>query len=196
MPNLGGILTEKLCSELGTNLIETTIGGSITTGALMCGNNSGIIVSSHITTSEKEKIISKVDLPVKEIPGPINAIGNVVLANDHGAYVHKSLTDEAISIVEEVLDVPAIRSNIAGIPTVGTAAVVTNNGMLCPPMTTDAEIEQLQTHFNVPAYIGSINYGGPLIGSGLVANIRGYVSGEDTTGPELGRIEETLGFLD
>jgi len=48
----------------------------------------------------------------------------------------------------------------------------------------------------VPADIGTINYGGPLVGSGLVANDDGYVCGTDTSGPELGRIDATLGYID
>jgi translation initiation factor 6 len=48
----------------------------------------------------------------------------------------------------------------------------------------------------VPADIGTINYGGPLVGSGLVANASGYVAGQQTTGPELGRIEDALGYID
>jgi translation initiation factor 6 len=34
------------------------------------------------------------------------------------------------------------------------------------------------------------------VGSGLVANGAGYVVGENTTGPELGRIEDALGYID
>ncbi len=48
----------------------------------------------------------------------------------------------------------------------------------------------------VPADIGTINYGGPLVGSGLLANAHGYVVGQETTGPELGRIEDALGYID
>jgi len=48
----------------------------------------------------------------------------------------------------------------------------------------------------VPADIRTINYGGPLVGSGLVANENGYVVGNDTTGPELGRIDDALGYID
>jgi translation initiation factor 6 len=48
----------------------------------------------------------------------------------------------------------------------------------------------------VRADIGTVNYGAPLVGSGLVANGSGYVVGEDTTGPELGRIEDTLDYID
>jgi len=47
----------------------------------------------------------------------------------------------------------------------------------------------------VPVNIGTINYGFPLVGSSLLANTKGYVAGLETTGIELGRIEEALGFI-
>ncbi len=194
-PNLDPALLDSLCSELKVDPIETTIGGSITTGSLLCGNNSGLLASSQLTESERKTIISEVDLPLETIPGNINAVGNILLANDHGAFVHGRLHEKAIFAIEQILDVPVICSTIAGIPTVGTAAVATNNGVLCPPLTSDIELSQLQDHFEAPVDVGSINFGSSLIGSGLVANVHGYVSGGNTTGPELGRIEETLGFL-
>ncbi len=48
----------------------------------------------------------------------------------------------------------------------------------------------------MPADIGTINYGGPLVGSGLLANDHGYICGSDTSGPELGRIDQALGYID
>jgi translation initiation factor 6 len=35
-----------------------------------------------------------------------------------------------------------------------------------------------------------------MLGSGLLANSKSYLAGSDTTGPELGRIEEALGFVE
>ncbi len=35
-----------------------------------------------------------------------------------------------------------------------------------------------------------------MLGSGLLANSKNFVAGSETTGPELGRIEEALGFLE
>jgi translation initiation factor 6 len=80
--------------------------------------------------------------------------------------------------------------------TVGTAAAATNAGVLCHPNATDAELDALEDVLGVRADIGTINYGGPLVGSGLVANDYGYVCGQETTGPELGRIEDALGYID
>ncbi|MEM4782516.1 MAG: translation initiation factor IF-6, partial [Halalkalicoccus sp.] len=58
------------------------------------------------------------------------------------------------------------------------------------------ELDFLEELLDAYADIGTINYGRPLVGSGLVANASGYVAGRDTTGPELGRIEDALGYLD
>ena len=35
-----------------------------------------------------------------------------------------------------------------------------------------------------------------MLGSGLLANSKNFVAGSETTGPELGIIEEALGFLE
>jgi translation initiation factor 6 len=149
-----------------------------------------------VTAREKEAIGEAVDLPVHELPGTINAAGNVVLANDHGAYVHPDLPRNAVQAVEDALAVPVERGDLADVRTVGTAAVATNEGVLCHPKSREPELEALEELLDVRADIGTVNYGGPLVGSGLVANDTGYVAGQDTTGPELGRIEDALGYIE
>ena len=127
---------------------------------------------------------------------PEPAVGNDILVNDHGAFVHPDLTAKSIKIIKDTLDVPVTKGTIAGLPTVGMAAVVTNKGCLCHPKITDAEKAVLQDVFNVEVMIGTVNHGFPMIGSGLVANTKGAIIGDQTTGIEMGRIEEALGFLE
>jgi translation initiation factor 6 len=187
---------EPLAEECDATPVSTTVGGSSTVGSLATGNASGLLVSSHALDAELERLREAVDAPVTELPGRINAPGNVVLANDQGAYVHPDLSDEALRTVEDALDVPAERGEIADVRTVGTAGVANNRGVLCHPKATDEQLDRLEAVLGVPADIGTVNYGAPLVGSGLVANDHGYVTGEDTTGPELGRIEDALEFVD
>ncbi len=187
---------EAFEAELGATAVPTTVAGSMTVGALAVGNENGILVSERVTDRERDRIETATDRPVVELPGRINAAGNVVLANDDGAYVHPDLTREALAAVEDALGVPVERGALADVRTVGTAAVATDDGVLCHPKTTDEELDALEELFDAYADIGTINYGGPLVGSGLVANAEGYVVGQDTTGPELGRIEDALGYID
>jgi len=176
--------------------VPTTVAGSGTVGALAVGNENGLLVSERVTDRERDRIEGETDLSVGALPGRINAAGNVVLANDRGALAHPDLSRKAVRAVGDTLDVPVERGEIAGVRTVGTAAVVTENGVLCHPKTTDETLDFLEDLFGVYADIGTINYGGPLVGSGLIANASGYVTGEETTGPELGRIEDALGYID
>jgi translation initiation factor 6 len=193
-PDVAESLQSDCGAELDVPVVATTVDGSGTVGALATGNSRGLLVSSRIRERERERIAETVDVPVTELPGRINAAGNVVLANDNGAYVHPDLPREAIQAVKDGLDVPVDRGDIAGVQTVGTAAVATNQGVLCHPKSTDEELDRLEEILEVPADIGTINYGGPLVGSGLVANSHGYIVGEETTGPELGRIDLALGY--
>jgi translation initiation factor 6 len=189
-------LVADLAGELDVPVVETTVAGAGTVGALATGNENGLLVSSRISERERDRITDAVDLPVHELPGRINAAGNVVLCNDSGAYVHANLSEEAVDAVAEALAVPVERGTLATVETVGTAAVATNRGVLAHPKSTDAELDALEDLLDVPADIGTVNYGGPLVGSGLLANEHGYVVGTDTSGPELGRIDDALGYID
>jgi translation initiation factor 6 len=193
-PDVDADLRESCGAELDVPVIATTVGSSGTVGALVAANSHGILVTSRIRDRERDQIQDVVDLPVTELPGRINAAGNVVLANDNGAYVHPDLPRDGVQAVKDGLDVPVQRGTIAGVETVGTAAVATNRGVLCHPKSTDETLDELEELLGVPADIGTINYGGPLVGSGLVANDHGYLVGERTTGPELGRIDAALGY--
>jgi translation initiation factor 6 len=195
-PDLDDGLVADVEDELDVPAVPTTVGGAGTVGALATGNENGLLVSSRVSDRERERIREATGLRVTELPGRINAAGNVVLANDYGAFVHPDLPRNAVQAVRDGLDVPVERGNVAGVNTVGTAAAATNAGVLCHPNATDAELDALEDVLGVRADIGTINYGGPLVGSGLVANDYGYVCGQETTGPELGRIEDALGYID
>ena len=195
-PDVEDDLREDLGAELEVPVVPTTVAGSGTVGALATGNENGLLVTSRVRERERDRIAEATDLPVRELPGRINAAGNVVCCNDYGAYVHADLSREAVQVVKDALDVPVERGTLATVHTVGTAAVATNRGVLCHPKATDGELDALEELLDVPADIGTVNYGGPLVGSGLVANENGYVVGNDTTGPELGRIDDALGYID
>ena len=195
-PDIDESLLSDFEDELEVPSVPTTVAGSGTVGALAVGNENGLLVSERITDRERDRIEDATDLPVGELPGRINAAGNVVLANDRGAFVHPDLSRKALKTVSDALDVPVERGTIADVRTVGTAAAVTDEGVLCHPKTTDEKLDFLEELFGVYADIGTINYGGPLVGSGLIANASGYVAGNETTGPELGRIEDALGYID
>ena len=110
--------------------------------------------------------------------------------------VHPDIKNKTVKEIEDVLGVPVTKGTIGGLKTVGMSAVVTGKGLLCHPKSSDEELRVLEKVFGVPVMIGTVNHGSPVIGSGLVANSKGAIIGNLTTGIEMGRIEEALKFLD
>lgn len=184
-----------IADVLGVNVIEFCIVDSTIIGSLLTLNSHGAIVTAYADT-ETLKTIEQQGLKVFPIKDVINAAGNDILVNDHGALVHPDLKAQAVKKIGDTLGVPVHKGTIASFGTVGMAAVVTNKGCLCHPKVTEEEKQQLEAVFDVDVMIGTVNHGFPMIGSGLVANTKGAIIGNMSTGIEMGRIEEALGFLD
>jgi len=180
---------------LGVKVLELCIADSTIVGSLLTCNSFGAIVTAF-ATAETFSALEEQGLRVFPIKDVINAAGNDILTNDHGALVHPDLKNSTVKKIGETLDVPVQKGTIASLGTVGMAAVVTNKGCLCHPKTTKEEKQQLEKVFDVDVMIGTVNHGFPMIGSGLVANTKGAIIGKMTTGIEMGRIEEALGFLE
>jgi translation initiation factor 6 len=187
--------TKKLIAEvLGVKTVDLSIANSTIIGSLLTFNSYGAIVTEY-ADKETLKTIENQGLKIYPIKDVINASGNDILVNDHGALVHPDLQNATVKKISDILGVPVQKGTIASFGTVGMAAVVTNKGCLCHPKVTDEEKQQLEKIFDVDVMIGTVNHGFPMIGSGLVANIKGAIIGKMTTGIEMGRIEEALGFF-
>lgn len=179
--------------SLGVPAVSTSIGGSFIIGALMCANAHGVIAAGFM--SEKELRALRKHSKAARLNDHLNAAGNVILANDTAALVHPDISERSLRMVTKTLGVPVHRGTIGGLKTVGMAGIATNKGVLVHPKATSAEIAFIEEVFDLPVDIGTVNFGSPLVGSGLLANSKGYVTGEDTTGPEISRIEDALGFM-
>ncbi len=106
--------------------------------------------------------------------------------------IHPQFGDKSIKQIEETLGVEVMQGTIAGLKTVGTAAVITNNGGICHPKIKEDEREFIKSLLKVDVELGTANYGAPMVGACIVANSKGAVTGNVTTGIELGRIEDAL----
>ncbi|MEZ5336066.1 MAG: translation initiation factor IF-6 [Methanolobus sp.] len=102
-------------------------------------------------------------------------MGNVVLANDTAALVHPELSDKTIEAIGNALKVEVRRGTIGGVKTVGMAGVATNKGLLVNPRATASRAKYLRNYSDF-LWIGTHNYGSQMVGSGLIANTRGYVA--------------------
>ncbi len=183
---------KELEESLSVAAIASSIGGSAIIGSLLKGNSGGVIVAGFVLEKELRHI--RKHTKAARLTGELNAAGNLILANDSAALVHPDLSDKSINVIKKTLGVEVKRGTIGGLKTVGMAGIATNKGVLVHPKSTPSEIAILEELFNLPVDIGTVNFGSPLVGSGILANSNGYVAGEETTGPEISRIEDALGY--
>ena len=92
-------LLEKL---LGVRVVETLVNGSVVVGALSRGNSNGFLFPRGSGTEELQKLT---EVPAEAFPDRLNAVGNIVLANDTAALVHPELSDNALKTIGKTLKV-------------------------------------------------------------------------------------------
>ncbi len=187
-------VVESLKNELDVDVVVTTVAGSELAGAMIAANSSGILVCKHVSAKEIE-ILSRV-ADVYIVDTNMTCLGNVVCVNDRGAVIHPEADSRIEEAVRDKLDVDVIRGTVGGIKTVGMAAVVTNKGGLLHQSASDWEVKRIEKTLGIETEKGTVNFGQDVVGAGLIANTKGYIVGRDTTGFELGIVEQALGFVE
>ncbi|MFL2940198.1 MAG: translation initiation factor IF-6 [Candidatus Poseidoniales archaeon] len=186
---------EAISEALGTKLEIITLGGSRVLGTLIAMNNNGILVSNIVTDLELEKFaeISKLhNIEFGVLPDRSNAIGNNFLVNDCGGFSNERLGKRAKDKAEDILKIKLTSQSINDMDTLGMIGCITNKGGLYHPDISSSEKGKMEEVFEIKLMEGTVNFGLPLVGAGIVANSNGAVCGRQSTGVELGRMEEAL----
>lgn len=186
---------QAISEALGTQNEVITVGGSSVLGTLLTMNNNGILVSNLVTSLEIEKFesISKnYGLKFGILSDRSNANGNNFLINDNGGFCNENLSSSSIKSAEEVLGIKIKALSLNKMDTLGMIGCINNKGGLCHPDISDEDRYTMDKLLGVPVMDGTVNFGMPLVGAGVVSSSNGAVCGQQSTGIELGRIEEAL----
>ena len=185
---------ELFKKTLKVEVYKTLLGGSPLIGSLMVLNSRGAVITNFANDEDVKFLFEKMN--VLFIEDKINAVGNDIIANDKAAMVHVDFDRDTVKLIENALEVEVVKGTIGEIKTVGSAAVVTNKGMLVHPQVSDDEIDFLKDLFGVPVYITTANHGSLYLGASMVANSYGAVVGERSTNVEVNRIENGLDIIE
>jgi len=187
-------MVHRIEEVLKVRAVNMTLGGSSLLGALTCMNSKGLVMTSLADKSEYHAL-SK-DYNIVTTPDGLNAAGNNILCSDKGALVNPGFSTKMVAKISDALGVEVVRGTVGGVRTVGSAAIAVNTGVMCHPKATEEELSVVRDLFKVNVQIGTANYGSAMVGASVVANTKGAIAGSLSTGIELGRIEDALGFLD
>ena len=186
----------KLVEEiLEVPAVKSSISGSSLIGSLSVANSNGIVVSPHVLDREVKQF-EDLGLEVAAIVGNYTAMGNIVAANDSGAIASPFLSEDAINVLENTLDVDVESTSMVGSDIIGSLISVTNKGFLISGKAVENEVDFSRKVFGVEGDVGTVGKGISLVGACSIANSNGAIVAKSSTGPEMARVEEALGFLD
>ena len=187
------LVLEILEASLQLEMHAVSIGGSNLIGALVAGNSRGMAVADIATESDIDSLTAFGDVVVME--GGVNTAGNLLLVNEQGAIASPSIPTAGLEIMAEAMGVQVAATTIAGQDVVGSLGVTTDQGVLLHPDVTPDEVLIIEEVLGVPPMVGTVAFGSPYVGAGVSASNNGAVSGTETTGPELNRMEDALGLI-
>lgn len=171
---------------LSTEVILTTIARTNLIGILTSGNSNGVVLPYNVEDYEISKL-KKFDIKMGILPTKFTALGNMILCNDKGAVISGKLKKEA-KLIEDTLDVETFVSDPNNF---GSMGLCTNNGSLVHPSLSEM-VDGLEKALKVEVDIGSANRGVYYLGMCVLANTKGALVGNLSTGPEINKIEDIL----
>ena len=186
---------EDIGKALDTEIEIITIGGSRVIGSLICLNDNGIVCSNIANEREREKleeIAKKNKMNFMILEDRKNAAGNNLLVNNNAGFCNPQMTIKNIKEIEETLKIEIIPKDFIEIETVGVLGCFSPSGALVHPDIDEEDKNIMKETIGTEIKNGTVAFGMPLIGAGLVCNSKGGVCGTNSTGIELGQVEESM----
>lgn len=171
-------------------VVETQINQTRLIGLFAAGNSECLLVPKELSNIERQNFENS-DIDFKVIDTRYNALGNLILCNDKGALVSPKLSDH-LDEIEEALNVEITTGEIAG-SNPGVSGLVNGKGAVIHRDASEEDALRVKEALDLEDVdIGTVNMGSPFVGSGATCNNKDLLTGEPTTGPEIGRFDRTL----
>lgn len=185
---------EQIYKILKVPVYKISMAGTSMIGAF-CAGNSNMLLVPQIAFDHELSQLKQLKIPFTIINSKLTALGNNISANDHGAIVSPGYQKDAMKKIETALATKVVQMKIAGFENVGSLIAVTNKGAYLHSEVSDEDIELLNKTLDVESEAGTINMGNPYINSGIIANSKGLLIGESSSGIEIAQADRALGFL-
>ena len=184
---------EKIESALQMESTCLTVGGSSLLGSLIVGNSRGMAVADIATPGDIDRLTSYGDVVVME--SSVNAAGNLLVVNENGILASPVVPEAGLEVLSSAMGVEAVNVTIAGQHVIGSLGAANGMGVVLHPDVSADEVAIIEKVLEVPAMVGTVCFGSPLVGARLVCANGGAYAGAATSGLALNRIEVSLGLI-
>jgi translation initiation factor 6 len=156
-----------------------------------------LLVPDIIFDEELESIKKQLKgiVKVKKFKTINTALGNTILVNDKHAIISDDFSDAEAKKLATELNVKIKKIKIAESNVPGAYGILTNKGGMFGSITSDPSVKELEKLLKLEVGIGTISTGSSIVSSGVIANSNGFLVSSNSSGFEIGRIDESLGFI-
>jgi translation initiation factor 6 len=138
---------EKLGEYLDAKPLYTSVANTRLLGALMIGNNNGILLPTTAYAEEYDFLKKETGLNVGVLDSKYTALGNVICANDKGAIVSPWLSKDDVQTIEQTLAIEVVQKRVAGMNQVGAVMVANNSGAVIHPEADEEDMKMFAKGF-------------------------------------------------
>lgn len=172
------------------DVVETKINKTNLVGLFTAGNSNCLLVPSEVSDIELERL-DESGINYRVLDSNYNALGNLILCNDQGALISEKLSEYRDEI-EDALDVDVTIGDINGLNP-GVCGIANSHGAVIHRDASEGDAVLVKEVLGLEDVdIGTVNMGSPFVGSGASCNDGDLLTGENTTGPEIGRFDRTM----
>ena len=214
-PNIGlyGVATDKFCllgrsvpkklvkdieEVLDVPVFQVGLYGTDLIGLFAAANSKVVLLPEIIYASELKKlkaVLKKLKVKVEIIRTTHTALGNNILVNDKIGLISSVYPKGQAAKIKKIFGVKASQLKIRGLAVLGSIGVITNRGGIFNSNLKDADIEKIEKLLGFEIGLGTVNMGNPFVSSGVISNSHGFIVGGQSSGYEVARVDESLGFL-
>jgi translation initiation factor 6 len=180
---------ETISSVMGSTTIASTVARTDLAGIFLAGNSNGILIPHILEDFEEEALRAAFDIDVHTVNTKYTA-WEICPCQRPGCVISPELAGHKEGFL--CLGGRGAGRHHRRFKNVGSVAVATNKGCLVHPETSPEKMEWLREVLKVPVNHSTANRGVGYLGGCMIANSKGVVVGDISTGPELGRIDDML----
>jgi len=180
---------KQLEKIFGIDLIQVSVSGTNLVGVFCAGNDDHLFLPSIIHDNELKYIKEKLDGICKVIvlDTDYTALGNNMICTKNACLVNPEFEDAAIQELGKIFD-DVVKVKVDGLNNIGSMIVINSKGLFINHLVKDDEFEIIKkvTGFGEDTIMKSTtNNGNSFVSSGLVANDKGMLIGDASTGVEM-----------
>jgi len=195
--NLNKTKLKLLKEVLDVPIITSNIYGTPFVGIFCVANSNNVLVPDIIFDEEFENLKNQLKgiADVKKIKTLKTALGNNVLCNDKIGILSQEFNEKESNDIQTALEVKTKNINLSEGDVPGSYGILTNKGGIFGSIVKNAEIKIAEKLTGFEIGVGTVSTGSSIMSSGIIANSNGFLVSSNSTGFEMGRIDESLGFI-